>query len=74
MESFFSKIGGNGQSEFLVRDIMTSKVFVLHENDNLDVAKLLMGEAHIRHIPVVTEDDRFVGLLTHRDLLKLSIS
>ena len=60
--------------EIMVKDIMTEKVYVLNDNDSLDVAKLLMDSVHIRHIPIINKNDEFVGLLTHRDLLKLSVS
>jgi len=74
MESIVRKIKENKGSDILVEDMMTSKVYVLNETDNLDVARLLMDSIHIRHIPVTNENDEFVGLLTHRDLLKLSVS
>lgn len=74
MEDIIKKIRKNRISEILVKDIMTKKVYVLNDNDNLNVAKLLMDAIHIRHIPIVNENNKFVGLLTHRDLLKLSIS
>ncbi len=74
MDKIFSKISENRESEILVQDMMTSKVYVLYEDDNLDVARLLMDSIHIRHIPITTKDDRFVGLVTHRDLLTWSIS
>ena len=74
MENKFLKLITDQKSDFQVKDIMTHRVYVLYENDNLDVARLLMEAVHIRHIPVVTKDDRFVGLLTHRDMLKLSFS
>lgn len=74
MENIVNKIKGKRESDILVEDMMTSKVYVLNETDNLDVARLLMDSIHIRHIPVTNENDEFVGLLTHRDLLKLSVS
>ena len=32
------------------------------------------GPRHIRHIPIVDQEFRFQGLLTHRDLLEMSVS
>ena len=74
MEGIVKKIRENRVPEILVKDMMTKKVYVLNDNENLDVAKLLMDSIHIRHIPIINKNDEFVGLLTHRDLLKLSVS
>lgn len=74
MEDLLAKLNGNRDDEIFVQDMMTKKVYVLNEDDNLDVARLLMDSIHIRHIPVVSEDDRFVGLVTHRDMLSWSVS
>jgi len=59
---------------FQVKDIMTKDVFTLNKHDSLSAAKDLMSLARIRHIPVVDEAGRFVGLLTHRDILAATIS
>ena len=52
-----------------VSDLMTSRVFTLRRTDTLQDVRSLMQLAKIRHIPVTEDGDRFVGLLTHRDLL-----
>lgn len=57
-----------------VNDLMTTKVFSLQENDNVQTARSLMALVRIRHIPIVDKDKAFVGLLTHRDLLSVTIS
>lgn len=58
-----------------IKDIMTSEVFVLRATQTLDLARSLMKIKHVRHIPIVDHDDQsFVGLLTHRDLLAYTIS
>ncbi|WP_316900927.1 CBS domain-containing protein [Pseudodesulfovibrio indicus] len=57
-----------------VRDLMTSPVFSLRENDSLHTARELMNLQRIRHIPIVTVDNTFTGLLTHRDILSATIS
>ncbi len=74
MEDLLAKLNGDRDSEILVQDMMTKKVYVLNEDDNLDVARLLMDSIHIRHIPVVSKDDQFIGLVTHRDMLAWSVS
>ncbi|MCB9540709.1 MAG: CBS domain-containing protein [Myxococcales bacterium] len=52
---------------------MTTRVTTLHEGADLEIAEGLMAVLHIRHLPVV-HDGRLVGLVTHRDLLALSLS
>ena len=58
----------------LVRDLMTTDLFTLSQDDNLKTLEDMMKWRAIRHIPVVDEDNHVVGLVTHRDLLKYSIS
>lgn len=57
-----------------IMDIMTSDVFVLYASDTLELARSLMQIRHVRHVPIVDADGHFVGLLTHRDLLALTVS
>jgi CBS domain-containing membrane protein len=57
-----------------VRDIMTSPVFAVGHTDNLKVVEDLMEWKHVRHLPVIAENDRLVGLITHRDLLRACVS
>src|SRR4030042_946473 len=57
-----------------VKDIMTKDVYVLHANDGLDLVQTLIKSRHTRHIPIVDNKGFFVGLITHRDLLSLTVS
>ena len=57
-----------------VKDLMSSPVFSLRENDSLHSARELMDLQRIRHIPIVTVDNVFTGLITHRDILSATIS
>ncbi len=57
-----------------VKDLMTSPVFSLKENDSLQNARALMELQRIRHVPIVTVDNVFTGLVTHRDILSATIS
>lgn len=52
-----------------VSDLMTRKVVTLHREQSLTLADELMRLDRVRHLPVVDESDRLVGLVTHRDLL-----
>lgn len=57
-----------------VNDLMTQEVFTLKRTDTLRTARSMMSLARIRHIPVVDDENNFLGLLTHRDILGASIS
>ncbi|MFO0645748.1 MAG: CBS domain-containing protein [Polyangiales bacterium] len=59
--------------EKTVADIMTRNVVVLSEEDNLGLIEAGMERYHFRHIPVV-DGDRVVGILSDRDLARLSSS
>jgi CBS domain-containing membrane protein len=52
-----------------VLDIMSSPVVTLNRDHSIHLAASLMRLRHIRHLPVVDDNDHFVGLVTHRDLL-----
>ncbi len=57
-----------------VSDIMSSPVFSLSKLDNLLDVRQLMELANIRHIPITDSEGNFEGIVTHRDLLQLTIS
>jgi CBS domain-containing membrane protein len=58
----------------LVKDLMTTDLFTLYADDSLKIAEEIMGWRNIRHIPIINYDDEIVGIVTHRDILKYSIS
>ena len=53
-----------------VRDLMTEKIFALRADDDIQMARDLMDERNVRHVPVVDEDRHLVGLVSERDLLR----
>ncbi|MCK5539446.1 MAG: CBS domain-containing protein [Deltaproteobacteria bacterium] len=57
-----------------VADIMTRDLFPLKANQTLNVVRLLMRTVQVRHVPILDDEEHFVGLLSHRDLLAYSIS
>lgn len=57
-----------------VSDMMTHELFTLRSGDSLKTARQMMNLARIRHIPIVDEAGKFIGLLTHRDILAATIS
>ena len=45
-----------------VRDIMTTKVFTIQPDKHLRAVEEIMKWAHVRHVPVVDEHGRLVGI------------
>jgi acetoin utilization protein AcuB len=53
-----------------VADLMTRKVAVLRRDDALSIADEVMKQKRVRHMPVVDENDRLVGIVSQRDLFR----
>jgi CBS domain-containing protein len=53
---------------------MSTEIFVLYVDDNLLLAEEMMQLKRIRHVPVVDREGNLQGLITHRDILRVSIS
>lgn len=58
----------------LVREYMTSTVFCLNESSMLVDAALIMRRTGKRHIPIVGDDGRLVGIVTDRDVSRMAPS
>ncbi len=56
------------------KDIMTTDLFCVFDDDYLDIADSFMSWRRIRHVPVIDNENNLVGMVTHRDLLKASVS
>lgn len=52
-----------------VASIMSKKVHVLFETESVHVARMLMKNQNIRHIPIINTQQEFVGLLTPKAML-----
>jgi len=50
---------------------MSTDLFTAHPDDLIDLAASVMEWRHIRHVPVEDDEGRLVGLISHRDLLRL---
>ena len=59
---------------FTVKDVMTTDLVTLKETDSVALARQIMGEQRIRHLPIQSETGDFVGLLTQRDVLAATVS
>jgi CBS domain-containing protein len=53
-----------------VQEIMTEQVISLEPQDNLARAIEVMQDEEIRHIPIMDEQEKFVGLVSDRDILR----
>lgn len=52
----------------IVEEIMRTEVVTLTENDSIAKAIKLMNEKKIRHLPIIDENQRLIGLVTDRDI------
>ena len=57
-----------------VQDLMSNEVLSMREDESIAKARTIMNVARIRHVPVVDREGDFVGLITHRDILAVTIS
>jgi CBS-domain-containing membrane protein len=53
----------------LLRDMMTTNVKTVREDDSLSTADWDMAFNEIRHLPVVDVDQRVVGIVSDRDVI-----
>jgi CBS domain-containing protein len=56
------------QSKKQVRDLMSHSVRTLERNDKLSIADTVMRDERIRHLPILEESGRLVGIVSQRDL------
>ena len=61
------------EKTFFAIDVMTSPVKTLPVEAKLEQVRDLMKESGIRHIPI-TAHNKFIGMISDRDLLKLDMS
>jgi len=54
----------------VVREIMTEQVISLEPQDDLARAIEVMQDEEIRHVPIMDEQEKFVGLVSDRDILR----
>jgi CBS domain-containing protein len=61
------------EGQLLVRDLMRAQIVSLRPDDSLDRAARLMQEHGVDVLPVVGDAGEIVGLLSHRELLRLLV-
>lgn len=57
-----------------VRQVMTARVHTLKPDHKVFAADEVMHWAHVRHVPVVDDQGALVGVLSDRDVLRVSVS
>jgi len=50
------------------KDLMTSPVITLNEDEDIEAAKALFAEHEIRHLPIINSKDIIVGVISDRDI------
>ena len=50
---------------------MTTDLFTVRPDDLVDLAASVMNWKHVRHVPVEDDEGRLIGIVSHRDLLRL---
>ena len=51
------------------RDLMTQEVYTVRPDDGFNQVELIADMKHIRHVPVVDDNERVIGTVSVRDLL-----
>jgi len=59
------------QSYRTVGQFMTTDLFTLQPDDLINLAASVMDWRHIRHVPVEDDEGHLLGLITHRQLIRL---
>jgi CBS domain-containing membrane protein len=54
----------------VVGDLMTRELVTLRSDETLSIADRIMSLGRIRHMPVVDDDGRVVGMISQRDLFR----
>lgn len=64
---------GKSSRELQVREIMTSRVYYVQHEQNLQECMSQMTDKHVRHLPVL-ERERLVGIISIGDVVKAIIA
>jgi CBS domain-containing protein len=65
---------GKTSKDTLVREIMSDRVSCVTLDETVEECMALMTGKHIRHLPVLGEDNAVLGILSIGDLVKETIS
>ncbi len=59
------------KEDFTVQELMTTELVTLEADEDIDLAERLMLLGRFRHLPIV-DGNRLVGVVTHRDILRVA--
>ncbi len=60
-------------SELKIKDVMTPDPVVVHDNDTIEKAALLLEQKNFGGLPVVSDTGNLVGIITVHDIFKLLV-
>jgi CBS domain-containing protein len=55
-----------------ISSVMSAEVYTISEDANIEEAAELMSERKVKHLPVLDEDEKLIGIITSTDLIKHS--
>ncbi len=64
---------GKTSRETKVDEIMSKNVFTIHPEQTVEEAMELMNSKHIRHLPVVADEQQVLGMISIGDVVKAII-
>jgi CBS domain-containing protein len=67
-------LAGRSSKETRVADLMTTNVFFVKPGRTMEDCMVLMSGKHIRHLPVMEDGEKLLGIVTMRDVVKELIS
>jgi len=70
VREFASCIDTGKFSDVVVSDVMTREPVCIEHRRNIEEALVLAKSQHIRHLPVIDENEKLVGILTQTDAMK----
>ncbi len=65
---------GKSSRDTCIREVMSGHVFYVTPTQTVEECLAIMTDRHIRHLPVVDEDQNLLGILSIGDLVKEVIS
>ncbi len=63
-------VGASGWTDIAVKDVMTAAPVTVRESSTLAAALRRMISGNFRHLPVVDREDKALGILSIRDILR----
>lgn len=64
---------GKASKDTIVREIMTDKVLYVTPDRTVDECMAIMTEKHFRHLPIMDENGKVVGIISIGDVVKETI-